>query len=82
MIEVSKKEFMAWKEAYPRELVSDVCHMSTPPTGLYHDFSLGEGWDAVVASVTITEGYPKGEEHYPYCWSPNIYRIDERFLLD
>lgn len=80
MKEVTYQEFISWRNAYPHKLVSDICHLSDPPVELYYDLSIGDRQYGVVAHVILTEVYPKGEEYYPYCWSPNTYRIDERFL--
>ena len=75
MKDVTKEEFLEWKEKYPNELVYNVAMISEPPTGCYYDFSKGEGLDALVATVCLTEKYPK-EGIYPYTWKPNTYRIE------
>jgi hypothetical protein len=76
MKEVTKEEFLEWKKSYPNHLEYTVSGISDPPTGMYHDFSTGEGWYSVVASVTLYESFPK-DGTPPYIWKPNVYRIKE-----
>ncbi|WGH28563.1 hypothetical protein 13VV501A_gene0067 [Vibrio phage 13VV501A] len=77
-LEVTKEEFDDFIKNYPNDLITDVSHICEPPVKTYNDFSGGKKWpESVVASVSLTESYPKEENggRFPYVWSPNTYRI-------
>jgi hypothetical protein len=56
---VTKAEWKAFIESYPRPLVSDVARMCEPPMLNHNDFSNGKVWpESMVAKVHL--------EHYDY----------------
>jgi|TARA_A100001391_G_scaffold33224_2_gene17976 hypothetical protein len=74
--EVSAEEFNTFLENYPFPLEKDVTGISEPPTLTYNDFSEGKVWpESVVCSVHLYESYPDDKSFYPYCKSPNVYKI-------
>jgi hypothetical protein len=78
--EVTKAEFDEFMRTYQRRLDVDVIGYFEPPLRAYHDFQIGEGWDAVVAAVRLNESYPK-DGTPPYRWEPNTYHILTRLLV-
>lgn len=52
MRSVTKEEFDAWVAAYPRPLVRNVWRVSEPELHGWHDFSLGDGPESLVAAVS------------------------------
>ena len=50
MQKVSKEKFDEFISAYPNPLVCSVDAIVEPPTTNYYDFSIGDGYRAIVAS--------------------------------
>jgi hypothetical protein len=49
---VTKAEFDAFLQAYPRPLERNVMDFFEPPILAFHDFTVGAEWDSIVASIT------------------------------
>ena len=47
--QVSREEYQAFIENYPRKLVKDVCSISEPPLITFNDFTLGNWPESIVA---------------------------------
>lgn len=67
--QVTREEFDAFIATYPRPLKRDVYAIADPPWCNYHDFTIGEGWDSLVAGVHLKHEPARGEH------GPNEYWI-------
>ena len=64
MKRVTKEEFDAWLEAYPRHLEVDVCGICDPPSITYNDFELADRWPSSVVASTHAYDDKPGEYYY------------------
>jgi hypothetical protein len=59
--QVSKEEFEEFVRSYPRRLDVDVYAIADPPWRNYHDFTIGKGWDSLVAGELLCHEPERGE---------------------
>ncbi len=59
--QVSREEFEEWIASYPRKLDVDIYGIADPPWRNYHDFTIGKGWDSLVAGVHLCHEPERGE---------------------
>jgi len=67
--EVTKEEFDKFIAEYPRKLDRSVVAMCFPEMIMYYDFTIAEGWDAVVCKkqpIYKGEGYGVATGEFKY----------------
>lgn len=73
-IRVSKEEFIAFLNNYPRKLERDVYGVCEPPSVTYNDFELADRWwFSVVASTSLYDDNPGDYFYKPE--EDRVYKI-------
>ena len=61
--QVSREEYQAFVENYPRKLIKDVCAIAEPPLITFNDFTLGHWPKSIVARTWAYSDIP-GDRYY------------------